>query len=455
MKKILLLSVVASTMIMAGGDIAPVEPVVEAPVEVSAWNFSGQAVAYMQTRDALGAEQNGDLFGGDTTAGGLGLQLRATNADIFAGIGFGAEITSIAAGDNNGFSNSHFGMENGDALTQAYLTYGFDNINTSVKVGRQTLPKSLSPFAFSEGWQMFKNTFDAALVVNSSLPDTTLVYAFVNKSNGTVNALPTVAQSPWKLLQGSYSDLADFDKINDDGVHLLTVQNKSIENLTLTGSWYYLADHTAWTAEMGGLTGGGDTNVLWGDAAYKADLFTLGVQGGQISPDSIDGLPLDDTTAYGFKIAGNLGMFDLSAAYTSVDDGFARAANLGTDVKTPLYTQSILDQDVIAKDADTFKLSAGMKALGGKFGLSYINADLGATALGAVMYSPADLISSRTDVLDQTQPNAAGTYEEIDFTYKTTVGENTTLFAAYVYQNDDRYNNEQQDFVRFWARYNF
>jgi len=32
MKKILLLSVVASTMIMAGGDIAPVEPMVETPV---------------------------------------------------------------------------------------------------------------------------------------------------------------------------------------------------------------------------------------------------------------------------------------------------------------------------------------------------------------------------------------------------------------------------------------
>ena len=37
MKKTLLLSVVASTMIMAGGDIAPVEPVVEAPAVVSGW----------------------------------------------------------------------------------------------------------------------------------------------------------------------------------------------------------------------------------------------------------------------------------------------------------------------------------------------------------------------------------------------------------------------------------
>ena len=431
MKKILLLSVVASTMIMAGGDIAPVEPVVEAPVEVSAWNFSGQAVAYMQTRDALGAEQNGDLFGGDTTAGGLGLQLRATNADIFAGIGFGAEITSIAAGDNNGFSNSHFGMENGDALTQAYLTYGFDNINTSVKVGRQTLPKSLSPFAFSEGWQMFKNTFDAALVVNSSLPDTTLVYAFVNKSNGTVNPLPGHAVQ-WK---DGYSSISDFDKINDDGVHLVTVQNKSIDNLTLTGSWYIAPDHTTWI----GVANGGDTNVLWGDATYKADAFTVAVQGGEIDPDG-----LSSTSAWGAKIAGNLGMFDLSAAYSSVDDGAVRIANFGTDVKTPLYTQSILDQDVIALDADTFKLSAGMKALAGKFGLSYINADLGAAAMPAVMYPATG--------------TGAGTYEEIDFTYKTTVGENTTVFAAYVYQNDDRVLDgveEQQDFVRFWARYNF
>jgi hypothetical protein len=147
-------------------------------------------------------------------------------------------------------------------------------------------------------------------------------------------------------------------------------------------------------------------------------------------------------------------MFDLSAAYTSVDDGAVQMSNFGTSVKTPLYTQSILDQDVIARDADTFKIAGSMKALGGTFGLAYINADLGSCALGAVMYSPGDLISSDPSPTGL-QPNMAGTYEEIDFTYKTTVGENTTVFAGYVYQNDDRYNDEQQDFVRFWARYNF
>ena len=442
MKKTLLLSVVASTMIMAGGDIAPVEPVVEAPVEVSAWNFSGQAVAFTQTRDSLGtgAGLNGDLFGGATTAGGLGLQLRATNDDIFAGIGFGAEVSTIQDGVSANYSDTNFGMQDGSALTQLYLTYGMDSISTSLKVGRQTLPKSLSPFAFSETWGIFQNTFDAALVVNSSIPDTTAVYAFVNRSNPIVTALPGSAVHPWMLFQGGYGNLDDFTKINDDGVHMLTLQNKSISNLTLTGSWYYGANHTQWISDsLGlGLAGAGDTNVLWGDATYAADMFTAGVQGGQISPDG-----LDDTTAWGVKLAGNLGMFDLFAAYTSVDDGAVKIANFGTSVKTPLYTQSILDQDTIALDSDTYKLAVGMKALGGKFGLAYINSDLGAAAPAAVMYPGSG--------------SGAGTYQEIDFSYKAKVGENTTVFAAYVAQSDDRViiGDEDQNFIRLWAKYNF
>jgi hypothetical protein len=249
-----------------------------------------------------------------------------------------------------------------------------------------------------------------------------------------------------------YDGINDFNEINDDGVHMVTAQNKSINNLTLTGTWYYGADHTKFVDDqLGGaltglgVTGLGDTNVLWGDAKYAADMFTVGVQGGTIDPDG-----LDKTTGWGAMVSGKLSMFDLSAAYTSVDDGSVRMANFGTSVKTPLYTQSILDQDVIALDADTFKLSAGMAALGGNFGLSYINADLGSEAMGAVMYSGANLNAKGL------AGDMSGTYEEIDFTYKTKVfNDSTTLFAAYVNQNDDRYDNDNQNFLRFWARYNF
>ncbi|MEA2048415.1 MAG: hypothetical protein U9O64_08235 [Campylobacterota bacterium] len=441
MKKIVLLSVVASTMIMAGGDIAPVEPVVEvvAVEEASSWNFTGQGVAFMQTRDSLGTAAGLDsgLFSSATTAVGLGMELGATNSNLFWGIGTGVKVAGILAGnDELDWTDTNFGNQYGAGITEAYLTYGFDGADTSIKVGRQTLPKSLSPFAFSEGWQMFKNTFEAALLVNSSIPNTALVYAWVRRANGSVNALPAGAVFPW--ISSQYDGLGDFQKMNqNDGLHMITAQNKSISNLTLTGSFYYGPNHTSNL----GVPNGGDTMVLWGDATYKADMFTVAVQGGQISPDG-----LDDTTGFGAKIAGNLGMFDLSAAYTSVDDGAVRMANFGTSVKTPLYTQSILDQDVIALDADTFKIAAGMKALGGKFGLAYINADLGNAAMPAVMYP--GIVSG------------AGTYDEIDFTFKTkTLIEDTTVFAGYVYQNDDRYAGtavpEQQNFVRVWARYNF
>ncbi|WP_373032020.1 hypothetical protein [Sulfurovum sp.] len=431
MKKTLLLSVVASTMIMAGGDIAPVEPVVAAPVEAAAWNFNGQAVAYIQTTDEQG---NSDLFSGSSTYGSLGLQLGATNADVFAGIGAGVEVSTIQ--QDEGFSQiPGTGVGNAQvdssALTQAYLTYGLDNINTSFKVGRQTLPKSLSPFAFSEGWQVFNNTFDAALVVNSSIPNTTAVYAYVTKHNNSVG------------------DISDFNRFWDaDGVHMITLSNKSIEGLTLTGSYYMLPDAT-----KNLVVNGGDADAYWIDAQYDGfDAFTIAAQGGGIDADGLWlGQSIDDVTAFGAKISGKVSMFNLAVAYSSVSDGNGplTISNLaGAGVKTPLYTQSILNQNAIKKDSDTVKASASMKALAGTIGLHYIYADMGADAIGSVFNN------GNADDLTQ-GVSGDGEYTEVDLTYKTKVfDDSTTLFAGYVYQDDDRLT-DSQNFLRFWARYNF
>jgi len=408
MKKTLLLSVVASTMIMAGGDIAPVEPAVEAPVAaVSAWNFNGQAVAYTQT---INDQDQGSLFEGTSTYGAVGLQLGATNSNVIAGIGAGVELSAIEQDD--GYSSNKTGgnaQTESAQITQAYLTYGFGD--TSVKVGRQTLPKALSPLAFSEGWQMFKNTFEAALVVNSSLPNTTLVYAYVrdavNNSVGT--------------LDGS------IDLNGDDGVHMLTAQNTSFEGVTLTGTYYNAPDAAT---------------ALWGDAKFKVSNVSIALQAGEIEPEVGE-----ETTAYGAKVASTLGGFGVSLAYSSVSDGDVSVANLlGAGVKTPLYTQSVLNQNTIKRDADTFKLAGSMKALNGKFGLAYINSDIG------------DMNPEKSTFMPMSNSYEAGTYQEIDVTYKSKISANTTVFAAYVWQNDDRALDtelEDQNFVRFWARYSF
>ena len=447
MKKTLLLSVVASTMIMAGGDIAPVEPVVVEPVaEVSGWEFGGQGVLYYQTIDAWG---NKDLFDSGNSKAAAGVQLRAVNKDIFAGIGAGVEMSGISdlylyddvvsglvQNAGNTFDPSSDNTLNSSAaFTQAYLTYGFGN--TNIKVGRQLLPKALSPFAFSEGWNVFKNSFEAALVVNTDITDTTLVGAYVWRSNPTL---------------GNLNDFADISAVGgaavaEDGVWMLTAQNKSIDKLTLTGTWYI-------APEM--VLGLDDVNVLWGDAKYGfgEDMYglVLGVQGGTVMLDTAG---LEDTTAWGAKIGGNFDLFDASIAYSSVDDGTANIENLGTNVKTPLYTQMIFNQNTIKRDSDTVVVRAGVKALGGKFGVAYAYSDLGATALPAV----AGLAGGE------------GEYSELDVTYKVKVwNDSTTLFAGWVYQDDDRMDglvitnpdtgaetiyDGTQNMIRLWGRYNF
>jgi len=406
MKKTLLLSVVASTMIMAGGSIDPVEPVVEteastteAGTHASNWDFNGQAVVYYQTVEA----GEGDLFEQANAAAAAGVQLSAVNKDLIGGIGAGVELSGLSSvGLENDVVSALVQNATGDltgaAITQAYLTYGLGN--TSVKVGRQQLPKSLSPFAFSEGWNVFKNTFEAALVVNSDLPDTTLVYAYVTRSNQI----------------GQLNQWARINNNHDNGaVHMLTAQNTSVAGLTLTGTYYIAPDFTP----------ADDLSVIWGDAKFNVSNYSVALQGGTILAEDL-APGYKDTTAFGAKVGATFGMFDTSVAYSTVDDGSVPIHNLGTGVKTPLYTQMILNQGRIKSDNDTVVLRAGMKALGGKFGVAY----------------------------DMTTDNSAAENDstELDVVYTTKVG-NVNLLAGYVLVTQDK--AEDINVVRVWGKYNF
>jgi hypothetical protein len=423
MKKGLLLSVVASTMIMAGGDIAPVAseaaavPVVE---EASMWDFSGQAVFYYQTVDSFG-ETDFDMFSQEQSLANAGIQLNAVG-NLGAGFGAGFQLTGLGTlGLQDSVVSKTMQMAgdnlNDAAITKAYLTWGTES--TTLKFGRQELPKGLSPFAWSEGWNVFKNTYEAALVVNTSIPDTVLVGAWVNKANQNGVFLG--------------SNLNDFNRVNgSDGIYMVTAQNKSVNGLTLTGSYYYAAEmfnKDEVNAE--------DLSIVWGSAEYanaEAMPVTFGVQGGSVMSDTFE----NDTTAFGAKLGGNIGMFSASVAYSSVDDGDAGVFNVG-GVKTPLYTQMILNQGFIANDADTVLVKGVIKALGGKFIAQY-----GMTTQNAVS----------VELEDGTTVTAEKDYNEFDFIYKTKIGENTTLLAAYVNQ-DVEDHEDANNVIRFWARYNF
>ena len=400
MKKTLLLSVVASTMIMAGGDIAPVEPVVEAPVaEASGWDLSGHAVVYYQTM----GDDTVNLFDQEGAAADAGIQLKAVNNDVFAGIGMGFAVNGLSTLnlENSVVSNVMQGTGNlvagndiddltdGGWIAEAYLTYGMGN--TSIKAGRQTLPRSLSPFAYSESWNVLENTFDSVLVVNTDIADTTIVGAWIYGAN--FNTF------------GVWNNITDFNALNDnDGVYMLTVQNKSIANLTLTGSYY---------------TAGGDadTDILWGDAAYNAGDFGVAIQGGTVDDGSTD-----DMTAFGAKIDGAISGINLMAAYSSVDDG-AMGQLAG---ETSALTNTVVDQinDGSFVNEDKIVVGANMDALGGNFAAVY-----------------ADSSNDDSD------------YTEFDLVYSTKLTNALGLTAAYVYADVD--GEDALDVVRVIANYNF
>ena len=432
MKKTLLLSVVASTMIMAGGDIAPVEPVVEAPAVASGWDFSGQAVVYYQTHGA----GDYDVFDQESSAADAGIQLKATNNDVIAGIGAGFAVNGLSTLNLENYlvssvmqltGNPHTadldGFTDGGWISEAYLTYGFGG--TSIKAGRQTLPQALSPFAFSEDWNVFANTYDAILVVNSDISNTTLVGAWVAGNN--VNSM-------------MLSDLTDFNSINEDnGVYLLTVQNKSIENLTLTGSWYYGSEFV--TTD--------DINILWGDAQYNATSFNVGVQGGQVSHDAFDALGNGDITSFGAKIGTTLAGINAEVAYSTVNDGGLPLSQEGGHVPmgigafnlggttSALYTTTLADQlftsSLMNFDSDKFVVRGNMDALGGNIFAAYANTD----AAGG-------------DV----------NVDEFDIGYTTNVTDSLAVSATYAYLNADAdlgdlVADEDINVVRLIARYNF
>lgn len=375
----------------------------------------GQAVVFYQTVENGG---NTDLFAQGNSFANAGLQLNV-DGDIGNGFGLGLQGTALSTwGLENqvvsGVMQSGLG-NNGDtanasdyfAMTQAYLTKQVGN--TTLKAGRQTIPMSLSPLAFSENWDVFENTFDAIVAINSDLPDTTLVGAYVSRSNTHTNF-----SAFGDMASGAAGTVAPIG----EGAYMLTVANKSIAQAPITLSYYELES-------IGQGVGLGETgNAIWGDVQVDAGMpVKLGLQGGQINPEN----GLDETKVIGAQLTGTFGAVDAKLAYSKVGAGPVSVQNVGTGVKTPLYTQMVLNQNHIASDADTFVLSGSMALGAGKATIAY----------------------------DTTKDNktANSDYQELDLIYTfNALGMN--MLAAYVYAEDDL-AADPTNAIRLWARYNF
>ena len=361
MKKTLLLSVVASTMIMAGGDIAPVEPVVEAPVVVvapEAAKISGTAKLWYGTNDA----GTNDLFNKNGAFGDAYVDLKYSrklmdNVTLNAGVAglstLGLENDLVSATWVNHGPNA---LEDAFWVNEANVVVGLPSINSFAKIGRQELD---TPFFYSENWSIATNTFDAAVVGNTSLPDTTLIAAWVGRGNGAPGAGTGNVSLQNTSVNGGH---VAFTGAQDEPAYAFAAINKSLENTALQG-WFYKIPGTAdayWLQA--------DTNIAGFDLGAQYAGTKLLVSGNK-------------TSAWAVKLGYGMDNWNTYAAYSDRDDkagidisNIATGHTMGSQSR--LYTEAYWNYGYVgARDAQTI-------AVGGSY-------DLGMAKLGA-QYTTVD-----------------------------------------------------------------
>ncbi|RLA63751.1 MAG: hypothetical protein DRQ78_06650 [Epsilonproteobacteria bacterium] len=318
MKKTLLLSVVTSTMIMAGGDIAPVEPVVEAPAPVAGntladafvnGTLTGEIKSVWSTSNFLGKADSTNVL---ALGGSLGY-VTGSYHGLKLGVTF--QTTHVLdASDDTGALKDFGPIDDqpldisGERLSEAYLAYSLGN--TTLKVGRQYIHTPLVSSAnngkSSEG--LVSDSFAAALITNTDLPDTFLAAGYITEYQAKSDGLGNI---------GEFNDL-------EDGAFTFYVKNNSITDLTLQAQY----------AELKGNLPASDVNVIFLQSDYKLSGHTLSAQYFKSDSNDVDG------SIWAVQATGPLGLGKLGylVAYSDSMDDNSAAMGVGSGAGDALFT---------------------------------------------------------------------------------------------------------------------
>ncbi len=330
--KLSLVAALAVSSAFAGGDIAPVEPVVEAPVvEAAACNsnttISGKAQAYYITDDSV------DLF--DTQSSALGL---AATLDVKHNFTENIAANFTAVGYANAMSPIYLeGKSAGAFFNVANITATF--AGTTAVLGRQLID---SPMFGSWDWLLAPSSFEAYTLVNNSISNLTLVGTYVTKFRPN-------------NFGDTFVDLTDIDDGNNyafGAVYGADALSASI--------WYYNID--------AGIAAGNPDKYtqVYADAGYNFGSFN--VAGQYAATDYNAG---KDSDAYGIKLGATLAGFDLSAAYNDVSDRSA-----GQVGRTGLYTASWNHAFLNTEVGSSWKVDASTEFAGLATEISYADYDI-------------------------------------------------------------------------------
>ena len=172
-------------------------------------------------------------------------------------------------------------------LSEAYLTYTMKN--TMVKVGRMYLA---TPLVSSSGSRIMMDYFTGGIIVNTDLPQTTVIVGAVKE---------------WTQRSNARTHLEDM-------IYTGYVQNKSIAGLTLTGQFSTIDDVTA--------AGNDGRDDYYAEFSYKLPIaFPLTV-GAQYLATDYSASATQDAAAYGLMVGTAVAGVTLEAFYNdSTKDG--------------------------------------------------------------------------------------------------------------------------------------
>lgn len=92
-----------------------------------------------------------------------------------------------------------------NVLNQLWLSYK-GLADTEIKVGRQRINLDNQRFVGSVGWRTMEQMFDALLITNTSLPNTTVQIGYINKAQN-INAMTKAMQFPFVNIAYNFADI--------------------------------------------------------------------------------------------------------------------------------------------------------------------------------------------------------------------------------------------------------
>lgn len=332
-------------------------------------------------------------------------------------------------------------------LGEAYVQY--KNGNTAFKAGRQKLD---TPLAGSDDARMLPNLFEAYVLSNTDVKDTTLIAAhvtkiaygtFANAYSGGELALTSGYGNIGTSTSGTYRSghfldmgVAALGNGKDtDGVTAVAAIYKGLPNTTLQ-VWDYYA-HDILNAVYA------QADVTWG-CPLNSDIKMTG--SAQMIHETDVGNNLTgevDSLYWGVQLAAKYGNVNAAVAYSQNDESDTAAIKGGTITPwggMPAFTQGMVTRHQFMSGTDAWKASAG-----------YNFKDMGANVTASAYYASFDVGSKAT------YTNGKTTEPGFDIIWNPEAIKNLQL--RFRGNFPDKFKNAAEDTswdeYRFIANYNF